>query len=114
MIPNARQGEVWDAVMGPVVGREQDGFRPVLVISIDEFSEGPLGLVHVVPFTRTHVTAFDVEVTPPQGGLTARSWALPHHVRSISRLRLKRRRGMVSLETLAEVEKVLRVITRVD
>jgi mRNA interferase MazF len=114
MIPSARQGEVWDAVMGPVGGREQDGFRPVLVISTDEFSEGPLDLAHVVPFTRTHITAFDVEVSPPQGGLAATSWALPHHARSISRARLKRKRGLVSSATLGEVEKVLRLLTRVD
>ena len=114
MTPRAIQGQVWDAVLGPVVGREQDGFRPVLIISEDAFGAGPLELAHVVPFTRTHVTAFDVEVEPPQGGLSSTSWALPHQARSISRQRLKRLRGAVSEETLLRVNEVLRIITRVD
>ena len=109
-----RQGEVWDAFMGPSVGREQDGFRPVIVISADEFNAGPRELALVVPVTRRHVTAGDVRLLPPEGGVTAESWALPYQVRSISHGRLKRRRGMVSGETLEHVAQVLRVITRVD
>jgi mRNA interferase MazF len=114
MRPVASQGEVWDAVMGPAVGREQDGFRPVIVVSADEFNAGPRELALVVPITSRHVTTGDVAINPPEGGLESQSWALPYQVRSVSHRRLKRLRGSVSDETLRSVHAVLGVLMRVD
>lgn len=106
-----RRGEVWQVNLNPVRGREQAGERPALVISIDLFNEGPAGLVVVVPITKQEKgIPFHVEVQPPEGGLDVRSFIKVEDVRSISKERLVRPRGMVREETLAQVEDRLRIL----
>jgi len=48
------RGDVWDLDLNPIIGREQAGFRPALVLSVDLFNVGPAELVVTVPITRTH------------------------------------------------------------
>ncbi len=35
-----KRGEVWLANLDPVVGNEQAGKRPILIVSVDFFNEG--------------------------------------------------------------------------
>lgn len=112
MIEPAKQGEVWDCYLGEVRGREQDGRRPCLVISVDELSAGPGDLAIVVPLTRTHRVATEVRVDPPNGGLQSTSYALPYQVRAISRERLKKRRGTVSTDLVRAVIANVHLLTR--
>lgn len=99
------RGEVWWADLNPVVGREQAGCRPVLVISADIFNEGPTGLVTVIPLTTTQRgTPLHVEITPPEGGLTSVSYAMCEQLRTISKDRLDNRSGSVGREVMATVE----------
>jgi mRNA interferase MazF len=46
-----RRGEVYFVNLNPVVGREQGGRRPVVVVSRDEVNQRPL-VVTVIPGTR--------------------------------------------------------------
>ena len=111
--PLAKQGEVWDVWLDPVVGHEQGGRRPVMVISVDELSSGVGEMCIVVPLTRTdRKTPMHIPIDPPEGGLTARSFALPENVRSISRTRLARRRGVLYEDTLKRVIRRVHLLTR--
>jgi mRNA interferase MazF len=66
-----------------------------------------------VPFTRTdRGTPIHVRVDPPEGGLTAVSFALPENVRSISRERLSRRLGSLRSDTLEQVLHRIHLLTR--
>ena len=112
MIQPARQGEVWDAYLGPMRGREQEGRRPCLVISVDELGAGPGDLAIVVPLTRTHRVSTEVQINPPEGGLQDISYALPYQIRAISRERLRRHRGTVSASTLTAVITNVHLLTR--
>lgn len=111
-MPEAKQGEVWDCYLGPIRGREQDGRRPCLVVSVDQLGTGPGDLAIIVPLTRTSRVPIEVPINPPEGGLEATSYALPYQVRAISRERLKRRRGTVSHATLGAVLANLHLLTR--
>jgi len=103
-----RRGDVWYADLDPTRGREQAGYRPVLIISVDEFNKGPAELVIIVPFTtRRRALASRVPVEPPEGGLAQTSFVRCEDVRSISKDRLSRRLGSVSPSTLAQVEDIL-------
>jgi mRNA interferase MazF len=51
-----------------------------------------------------------VEVTPPEGGLKLPGFIQCDDIRSISKQRLKRFHGTVSPQTMAEVEKRLRIL----
>ena len=99
----AGQGDVWDCRLGPVEGHEQAGRRPCLVISVDQLGKGPSELAIVVPITRTHRTALDLRIDPPEGGLSDVSYAQPYQVRTVGRERLLHRRGLVRDATLTTV-----------
>jgi mRNA interferase MazF len=100
-----RRGEIWLADLDPTRGHEQRGKRPVLVVSVDRFNEGPAGLVIVVPLTsRARGIPSHIRIAPPEGGLQTESFALVEAVRSISKTRLVRPWGPVSPGTLENVE----------
>lgn len=109
----ARQREVWFTDLDPARGREQAGRRPSVVLSVDELGTGPSGLVIVVPLTRTdRRSPLHVPIEPPEGGLRARSVALPEMVRSVAQERLVERWGSVRPETLREIARRVHVLTR--
>jgi mRNA interferase MazF len=107
------QGEVWDVNLNPVVGHEQGGFRPALVISGTWFNTIGLDLVIVAAITsKAKDYDFEVPVSPPEGGLTAESVVLAHQVRTDSHDRLARRRGQVRTTTLQAVLATLDAVNR--
>ena len=86
----ARRGEVWRTSFDPVVGREQAGDRPALIVSDDRLNSSAAGLVIVVPLTRTRRPSTSrVEIEPPQGGVRELSYAMCEQVRAISVDRLR-------------------------
>lgn len=105
------RGEIWMADLSPTRGREQAGFRPVLVVSHDIFNGGPSGLIVVLPVTSTlRGIPSQILLGAGEGGLKKASVAMCEGIRSISKERLVKRRGMVSARTLAAVEDVLRTL----
>ncbi len=105
------RGEVWFVDLDPIRGHEQAGRRPGVVISADTFNHGPAGLVVLVPVTRTsRGIPLHVEIDPPEGGLTHKSFAKCEDVRFVSIERLSSRRGVLSACTLAQIEDRLRIL----
>ncbi|MEO8211633.1 MAG: type II toxin-antitoxin system PemK/MazF family toxin [Myxococcales bacterium] len=97
-----KRGDVYLADLAPVRGREQDGTRPVLLVSQDKFNALPFGLVVVLPITSKERPNFPrVKVLPREGGLTMASWIICEQPRTISVERLVKRLGAVSPKTLA-------------
>ena len=110
-MPDAVRGELWDLDLNPATGREQAGFRPGLILSVDLFNAGAAELVVVVPLTRTQCNVrWHVRIRPPEGGVVAESFVQCENMRSVSKHRLKRRRGKVSFETLEQVEDRIRIL----
>src|SRR5687768_12761108 len=106
-----RFGDVWQVDLDPIVGHEQGGIRPAVVVSADPLNEGPSRLALVVPVTRTYRgVPFHVEVTPPNGGLKHRSYALCEMVRSISTERMQFRIGAMEQSTMDDIGYRLRVL----
>ena len=104
-----KRGEIYYADLDPVIGSEQGGRRPVLIIQNDlgnRFSP----TVIVLPLTgkanktplRTHVP-----LLPPQGGVSRPSVILCEQVRTLEKSRLLRRLGRLTEEKMALVEKAL-------
>ncbi len=105
------RGEVWDVELNPVLGHEQGGKRPALVVSVNEFNQGPSGLVLVVPITSKNRNIRSwVTIEAGEGGCKTRSFAMCEAMRSISLERMTRRRGMVSPEIMEKIEYRLRVL----
>jgi len=90
----------------PVVGHEQGGRRPFLVISLDPMNRSAAELVIAVPLTTTdRGNALHVRVGPPGGGVSRVSYAMPEMIRMLSTLRLKRKLGRASPDTVEAVAK---------
>jgi len=110
-VPEPRRGEIWQVDLGRTRGHEQAGARPGLVISVESFNAGPAGLVVVLPLTtRVKGIPFHVELDPPEGGLSERSFIKCEDIRSISMDRLVSPLGAVSQATLARVEERVRIL----
>ena len=105
------RGEIWLVDLNPTRGHEQAGKRPCLVISVNMFNQGASELIVVLPITsKEKGIPFHVEISPPEGGLTLRSFIKCEDVRSISIERFERCLGTASLESLTAVEDRLRIL----
>lgn len=107
-----KRGEVYLANPDPVVGHEQGGTRPHLVISINPMNRSAAELLIGVPLTTTdRANKLHVRLDPPEGGLAKVSFAMPEMVRSVSRARLLRRLGQASPDTVEAVAKRVGILT---
>jgi mRNA interferase MazF len=111
-VKTIRRGEVWLADLSPTRGREQNGQRPVLVVSADPFNQSPAGLIIAVPFTtRNRGIPTHIEVRPLDGGLHDVSYAMCEQLRTLAADRLASRPfGKVSSAVLRAVEDRLRLL----
>jgi mRNA interferase MazF len=108
---SADRGDVWYVDLDPVRGREQGRTRPALIVSASIFNAGPAEMVIVIPITTTdRRIPTHIQIDPPEGGLTYRSFAKAEDIRSISKLRLQNRIGSVSAATLRQVEDALVIL----
>ncbi len=106
-----RQGQVWWAVLDPVVGSEIRKTRPAVVISRDEINRLPRRLSIVVPITSTQrVGSVPVTLSDAHGDPRT-SYAEPWQVRSISHSRLRSLMGEVPLGICSDLSNRLRVLT---
>ena len=104
-----RTGEVWLAQLDPVMGHEQGGRRPVVVVSSNGMNALPIRMAIVVPLTgRDRGLITQPRIESSAAGLKRASFARPEDVRAIDTDRLHRRLGEVSEPELAEIRKVLR------
>lgn len=81
---------------GPIVGHEQRGRRPFLVLSITQMNRSRLRLAIAVPLTTADWgNPLHVRIDPTESGLARISYAMPEMVRSVSVLRFERPLGRV-------------------
>ena len=107
----ASRGEIWLVNLSPTRGREQAGTRPALIVSVDLFNHGAAELVVVIPVTsKAKGIPLHVEVNPPEGGLSLKSFVKCEDVRSISTARLIKKLGKVSPQTVNCVEDRLKIL----
>lgn len=101
-MPEPSPGEIVWVVLDPVVGREQSGRRPAVVVS----SRGHLSiadtLVMVVPVTSVD-RGWSNHILLRGEVLDRASWAMTEQLRTISRERLVGRAGQVDASTLADI-----------
>ncbi len=98
------RGEIYWAELNPIVGHEQGGKRPVLILSHDVFNERS-GIVIAIAITSQEPRAgypLTLEITTAR--LPKRSWARIGQIRTLSVERLGKRMTRVAPE---EVERIV-------
>ncbi len=94
-----RRGDVFLADLDPIVGSEQSGRRPFLVLSIRQMNAAPAGIAIGLPLTTTdRSSTLHVRIEPAESGLSRISYAMPEMVRSVSTLRFRCQVGRVPIE----------------
>jgi mRNA interferase MazF len=113
-VQKVARGEIWEADLNPPRGHEQGGTRPVLIVSVDPFNQGPSGLAIILPIsTKDKGVRSQVRVEAGEGGLKATSFIKCEAIRSISTQRLHRRWGFVSSGRMSQVEDRLRILLNI-
>ena len=88
------QWAVIQANLGPALGTEQKGTRPVLIVSNEDYNR-TIPNVTVLPLTSTKRRLYPSEIPLPEGkaGQPLESIIMAHQIRTISKKRLGRRLG---------------------
>lgn len=107
-----KRGEVYFVNFDPTLGSEIQKTRPALVLQND-FSNrySPITIVAAITskYGEGQLYPTEVLVLAPQGGLSVSSVVLLNQIRSIDRLRLVRRLGRVTPETMRKVDRALSI-----
>lgn len=105
-----KRGQIYYADLSPVVGSEQGGYRPVLIIQNDmgnRYSPTTIAAIITSRHTKadlpTHIWLND------ECGLPKESMVECEQVRTLDKKRLKDFMGQVSEEVLAEIDKGLKI-----
>ena len=103
-----KQGEIWYANLDPTKGSEQQGFRPIVIISGNLLNKY-LQIVIACPLT-TKIKEYkgNLVLEPnEQNGLSQKSEIMTFHIRSISKEILVKKIGSISSDQLKEIKQGL-------
>jgi len=108
-----KQGEIWLADLNPVVGSEQRGIRPVVIISGSAMNDN-LGISIICPLSSKLKGFAGCLVLAPDtlNGLDVDSEVITFQTRTISQTRFARKVGVITAEQLEQIKKGLGEILR--
>lgn len=104
-----KRGEIYYADLSPVVGCEQGGVRPVLIIQNDVGNKySPTVIVCAVTSQLTKAKLpTHIEVSRGQNGLSKDSVILMEQIRTLDKKRLKERVGALDATQMRKVERAV-------
>lgn len=105
------RGDLYSACLDPVVGSEQGGIRPVLVIQNDVGNRYSPTVIVLAITGQQNKAHLPTHVSVPAGdcGLLKDSVVLAEQIRTLDKRRLKDKIGSLSPEVMAEVTRALKV-----
>lgn len=111
-----KKGDLYFADLSPVMGSEQGGIRPVLVVQNDVGNKySPTIIVAAITSRRNKADLpTHVELAADENGLSKNSVVLLEQLRTIDKKRLKERIGTIDRTRLPEVNEALSVSLGID
>lgn len=106
-----KRGEIYFAQLNPVIGSEQGGIRPVLVVQNDignQYSPTTIILAITSQINKAKLPTH-VELKADQYGIERDSVILTEQIRTIDKTRLKQRIAVLNDETMKKVEQALAI-----
>ena len=106
-----KRGDIYYADLRPVVGSEQGGIRPVLIVQNDVGNKfSPTIIVAAITSRRNKADLpTHVEIEADGNGLSKNSVVLLEQLRTIDKRRLRERIGTIDKTRLPEVDEALSV-----
>ena len=108
---NIKRGEIYYADLSPVVGSEQGGIRPVLIVQNDvgnKYSPTVIAAAITSQRDKTNLPTH-IRVDADGCGLSKDSIVLLEQVRTIDKRRLKEKMGSLDVSSMDMVDKALSV-----
>ena len=106
-----RRGEIYYADLSPVVGREQGGMRPVLIVQNDvgnRYSPTVIAAAITSQQNKARLPTH-IEIEARTYGLTKNSVVLLEQVRTLDKRRLRERMGCVDEKAMQRVDGAIAV-----
>lgn len=106
-----KRGDIFYADLSPVVGSEQGGIRPVVIVQNDVGNKHSPTVIAAAITSRVDKTKLPthIEVMADRFGLAKNSVILLEQVRTIDKKRLKEKMGHLEDETMEKVNNAISV-----
>lgn len=110
MVP-VKRGEIYYADLSPVVGSEQGGIRPVLIVQNDVGNKHSPTVIAAAITSKKEKSQLPthISVSAQSCGLSKDSVVLLEQVRTLDKRRLKERMGELDSSSMAQVNNALQV-----
>ena len=108
---NVRRGDIYYADLSPVVGSEQGGVRPVLIIQNDTGNRYSPTVIAAAITSQTNKAMLPTHIalSAPDHGLPRDSVVLLEQVRTLDKRRLRERMGRVDGELMERIDAAIAV-----
>ena len=109
--PFPLRGEIYYADLDPVVGSEQGGRRPVLILQNDIGNEhSPVTIAASITSAPARLSRpTDVLISGESSGLAKPSRVLLNQIKTLDKRRLGRKIGRLSTEQMKQVDEAVRI-----
>ena len=106
-----KRGDIYYADLSPVVGSEQGGMRPVLIVQNDTGNKHSPTVIAAAITSQTGKAKLPthIELTGQSVGLTRDSVILLEQIRTLDKSRLREKMGRLDGETMTRVDSTLAV-----
>lgn len=106
-----KRGDIYYADLSPVVGSEQGGMRPVLIVQNDTGNRHSPTVIAAAITSQTGKAKLPthIELNAQSVGLTRDSVILLEQIRTIDKSRLKERMGKLDEQTMNKVDNAIAV-----
>lgn len=108
MSMTVKRGELYYADLSPVVGSEQGGVRPVLIVQNDVGNKYSPTIIAAAVTSKLHKAKLPTHIELPSAfGLAKNSIILLEQIRTIDKRRLKERIGELPDSTMSRVNRAI-------
>lgn len=108
---NVRRGEIYYADLSPVVGSEQGGMRPVLIVQNDIGNRHSPTVIAAAITSQQNKTRLPthIEISARDYGLSRKSVVLLEQIRTLDKRRLRERMGCLDTALMQRVDDAIAV-----
>ena len=97
------RGDILWADLDPSIGKEQAGFRPILILSHDVFNERSGTVIALAITSQPQRAGFPLTYALKTDKLPQKSWVKISQIRTLSVQRIKQKIGKVAPEELDQI-----------
>lgn len=116
MILMVKRGDIFYADLSPVVGSEQGGIRPVLIVQNDVGNKYSPTVIIAAITSQINKAKLPthIELSGDEYGLSKDSVILAEQVRTIDKRRLKEKTGHLDESLMAQIDTALKISFGID